>query len=114
MLKFDNKYYQNVVKRYGYTFCNELVSPLDGFTNKEMLNWLCAYNLDENLSKLIRTKNTLVIMGIGVNKEPHIGTISQILRAIYFQNRGYDVQIILGDLDSYNSRTSQIEYVKKM
>lgn len=113
MLKFDNEYYQNVVKRYGYTFCNELVKPLQGFTSKEMLNWLCAYNLNENISKIITTMNTLVIMGVGVNKEPHIGTISQILRAIYFQNRGYDVQIILGDLDSYNSRTSQIEYVKK-
>lgn len=113
MLKFDNDYYQKVVKRYGYTFCNELVEPLEGFTKKEMSNWLCAYNLNTDISSLITTNNTLVIMGIGVNKEPHIGTISQILRAIYFQNRGYDVQIILGDLDSYNSRTSQIEYVKK-
>lgn len=113
MFKFDNEYYQNVVKRFGYTFCKELVNPLEGFTIKEMSNWLCAYNLNKDISKEITTKNTLVIMGIGVNKEPHIGTISQILRAIYFQNRGYDVQIILGDLDSYNSRTSQIEYVKE-
>lgn len=34
MLKFDNDYYQKVVKRYGYTFCNELVEPLEGFTKK--------------------------------------------------------------------------------
>lgn len=113
MLKFDNEYYQKVVKRYGYMFCNELVNPLEGFTMKEMSNWLCAYNLNNDISKEITTRNTLVIMGVGVNKEPHIGTISQILRAIYFQNRGYDVQVILGDLDSYNARTSQIEYVKK-
>ena len=111
MFKFDNNYYQNIVNRYGYTFCNELLNPLEGFTKKEMSNWLCAYNLNEDVSRLITKRNTLVIMGVWVNREPHIGTISQILRAIYFQNRGYDVQVILGDLDSYNARTSEIEYV---
>ena len=117
MLRYDKFYYQDIVERFGYKFCNEMTDLLPGFSFEEMQNWLCGYNLNTEIVHGISNENTLVILGIGTNNVPHIGTISQILRGIYFQKKGYKVQIILGDIDSYNSRSSSIvsvtESVKK-
>lgn len=40
-----------------------------------------------------------------------MGTLSQILRAIFLQKNGLKVQIVLGDLDSYNARNQPLEVV---
>ncbi|MBR3176254.1 hypothetical protein IKF26_02560 [Candidatus Saccharibacteria bacterium] len=113
MLRYDEFYYQDIVERFGYKFCNEMTDLLPGFSFDEMQNWLCGYNLNTEVIHGISKENTLIILGVGTNHEPHIGTISQILRGIYFQKRGYKVQIILGDIDSYSSRSSSITSVTK-
>lgn len=38
-----------------------------------------------------------------------MGTLSQILRAIFLQQAGFDVQFVLGDLDSYNARNQSLD-----
>ena len=40
-----------------------------------------------------------------------MGTLSQILRAIFLQKSGLKVQIVLADLDSYNARNQPLEVV---
>lgn len=109
MLEFNKRYYEQLVKAYGYDFCKDIHGTLENFSQDDMRKWLCAFNLSDSILNAITHKNTLVIMGIGVNSEPHIGTISQILRALYFQSCGYNVEIILGDLDSYNARAFQMD-----
>lgn len=38
-----------------------------------------------------------------------MGTLSQILRAIFLQQAGFEVQFVLGDLDSYNARNQSLD-----
>lgn len=113
MLYYGDFYYKDIVERFGYKFCNEMTVLLPGFSFDEIQNWLCGYNLEAEVVCDISKENTLVTLGVGTNHEPHIGTISQILRGIYFQKKGYKVQIILGDIDSYNSRSSSIANVTR-
>lgn len=112
MIKFNQQYYENVVKENGYEFCSDMKIPLPELTISEMQKWLCVYNLSENLLLNLDKKDTLFIAGVGVNKEPHIGTISQLLRILYMQSKGYNVQIILGDLDCYNARGTDLNHIK--
>lgn len=42
MLRYDEFYYQDVVERFGYKFCNEMTDLLPGFSFDEMQNWLCG------------------------------------------------------------------------
>lgn len=109
MIRFNEEYYRNLASENGYAFCKDLAEPLPGFTLAEMQNWLCAYNFTEDIC----LEDTLVVMGVGVNGVPHMGTVSQFLRAIFFQQKGYKVQIILGDLDSYNARSSNTEKINE-
>lgn len=109
MLKFNRQYYEGLVKKYGYDFCKDISSNLENFSKEDLQKWLCAFNLSPEMLKVINPQNTIILMGIGINAEPHMGTISQILRALYFQSNGYYVEIILGDLDSYNARAFQLD-----
>ncbi|MDO4611628.1 MAG: hypothetical protein Q4B34_02100 [Candidatus Saccharibacteria bacterium] len=110
MLQFNKEYYDRIVHENDYTFCKNLKRPLPNLSLEEMRSWLCAYNLEGD----IQPSNTLVLMGIGVNNVPHMGTVSQFLRAIFLQQRGYKVHIILGDLDSYNLRGSGVKEAGKI
>ncbi len=112
MIRFNQEYYEKVVNQNGYKFCANLEMPLPGLSVSEMQKWLCVYNLPSNLVTNLDPKDTLFIAGVGVNREPHIGTISQLLRMLYLQKKGYNVQIILGDLDCYNARGTDLESIR--
>lgn len=114
MITFNQDYYENVVRQNGYVFTKDLEAPLTNLTLDDMKKWLCVYNLSRNVAQNVDPRNTLIISGIGANKEPHIGTLSQILRVIYMQKKGYNAQIILGDLDCYNARGKDMNYVKEI
>ena len=114
MIKFNQQYYEKVVKRNGYVFCDRMKMALPNLTSHDMQKWMCTYNLSENLLREMNPAETIVIAGVGANKEPHIGTVSQLLRMIYLQSKGYNVQIILGDLDCYNARGSDMNYVQEI
>ena len=53
----------------------------------------------------------IISTGVGLSGIPHMGTLSQILRAIFMQKNGFNVQLVLGDLDSYNARNKDFHYV---
>lgn len=110
MIKYDNKYYNNIVNRYNYELVESL--PKENFgTNSK---WYCSYNLKPFLDGISTNKKQLVIMGIGINGVPHIGTVSQMLKAIYLQKQGFNVQIILGDLDVYGARAKSLKDINRL
>ena len=113
VLYYNDKYYEEVVRTYGYTPCRDMTAPLPGFTISDMKQWFCGYNLGESQISRITKENTFVTLGLAVNREPHIGTVSQILRGIFFQKKGYKVQIVLGDIDCYSARASSIKLAEK-
>ena len=113
MLRYDESYYEKIANEFNYIFCKDMTNPLPKFSCSEMQKWLCGYNLDRKMVNNITEDNTFITLGVGTNSEPHIGTIAQILRGIYFQAKGYKVQIVLGDIDSYNSRSSNMSDLTK-
>lgn len=110
MIKYDNKYYDNIVNKYNYELVDNLPKENFGINNK----WYCSYNLKPFLDGISTNKKQLVIMGIGINGVPHIGTVSQMLKAIYLQKQGFNVQIILGDLDVYGARAKSLKDINKL
>ncbi len=109
---FDKNYYQTIMKEFGYNPIEfEPISFSLGSFSKEDLqkNWLCHMN-GENFSASYKTgRSTIVTTGFGISGEPHMGTLSQILRAIRLQKNGMNVQIVLGDLDAYNGKNIPLE-----
>ena len=111
MIKYDNNYYEEIMKKYKYDPIKPFLS-VDKFEAEK--NWLCSYNLDKFTKGFNKGEKCLVIMGMGINGVPHFGTLSQILKAIYLQKQGIEVQIILGDLDVYGARSTPLEDIKKL
>lgn len=111
MIKYDDEYYKKIIKKYKYKKINEFLS----IDKKDLKNkWFCSYNLDSFIEGVKLNEKSLVIMGIGINDIPHLGTISQIMRAIFLQKQGLTVQIILGDLDVYGARSKSLEEINKL
>lgn len=116
MLRFDDEYYQNVIKEHHYDPMD--FNPIDFSLNhisprNLRYKWLCHYKGDAFAEALRRKDNCIVTTGIGLSGTPHLGTLSQILRAIFLQKNGLKVQIVLGDLDSYNARNQPLEVVRE-
>lgn len=114
MLRFDDGYYQEVIRKYHYDPME--FNPIDfnlNQINSRVLQykWLCHYHGNTFSEALHDKKNCIVTTGIGLSGIPHLGTLSQILRAIFLQKNGLKVQIVLGDLDSYNARNQPLEVV---
>ena len=111
MIKYDNKYYDEVIKKYNY----DEIKPFLDITNESLNNkWICSYNLNDFVKGLEKNEKCIAIMGIGINGIPHIGTVSQILKAIYLQKKGFFVQIILGDLDVCGARSTPLAEINKL
>ena len=115
---FTRDYYQRLKQEYDYEYASEL-SPLEfDFPSKSTLElfrkkFSLHYGYDEWLSSSNNEKS-IITTGIGLSGPPHMGTIYQIMNAIFFQSLGYKVQFILGDLDSYNSRNKELKYVRTL
>lgn len=100
---FTTSWYEQVIREYDY-------SPL-GFNSinhqiaampLELANqlWLCEYDFSHEIDD----GKTLFTTGIGLSGVPHMGTVSQVIRAVLLQQYGCDVQIVLGDVDAYTGR----------
>lgn len=114
MLRFDDKYYQNVIKMHHYDPMD--FNPIDFSLNQIsptnlQYKWLCHYRGNDFAEALRSGKKCIITTGIGLSGTPHLGTLSQILRAIFLQKNGLKVQIVLGDLDSYNARNQPLDVV---
>lgn len=114
MLRFDDGYYQDVIKKHHYDPMefNPIDFNLNQITPRVLqYKWLCHYKGNDFANALHDGKNCIVTTGIGLSGTPHLGTLSQILRAIFLQKNGLKVQIVLGDLDSYNARNQPLDIV---
>lgn len=111
MIKYDNDYYKKVISNYKYDYVSSFPKITD---NEFQEKWLCSYNLNEFLKGFSLKEKSIIIMGIGINGVPHLGTVSQILKAITLQKHGYFVEIILGDLDVYGARAKPIKEVLRL
>lgn len=115
MIKFDDEYYRNVIKKYGYNAMD--FKPIDfslSSISSDVMKqkWLCHYKAEEFVDG-VNNKKQIITTGIGLSGTPHMGTLSQILRAIFLQKSGFEVQFVLGDLDSYNARNQSPEVLKE-
>ena len=77
--------------------------------------WLCHHDANK-FSQLFNDSpdTSIITTGIGLSGAPHMGTLSQITKAIKLQEAGLNVQFVLGDLDSYNGKQKDMEYVRKL
>ncbi len=107
-ITFDRKYYSSIMKEFGYNPLEfEKINFSLGNLKKDDLQrmWLCHHDGNSFARDLEKGKKIIVSTGFGLSGEPHIGTLSQILRSIALQKAGIPVQIVLGDLDAYNGKT---------
>lgn len=116
MVKFDQSYYQKTVQDFGYDPFD--FKPLDfrlgGIDSVTMARkWLCHHEGDSFAENLSQGKPGIVTSGIGLSGVPHVGTLSQIMRAVFLQKNGINVQFVLGDLDSYNARGQSLDRVRE-
>ena len=117
---FDKKYYNSLMKEFSYNPLEfEKINFSLGNLKKDDLQrmWLCHHDGDIFARDLKKGRKIIVSTGFGLSGEPHIGTLSQILRSIALQKAGIPVQIVLGDLDAYNGKNvplkRTIELAKK-
>lgn len=112
MIKFDDEYYEKTIKKYGYNSMDFKPIDFDLKTiGKDVMKekWLCHYKAEQFVDGVKQDKKQIITTGIGLSGTPHMGTLSQILRAIFLQQAGFEVQFVLGDLDSYNARNQSLD-----
>jgi tryptophanyl-tRNA synthetase len=108
---FDEGYYREVIERNGYDPLEfeSIEFTLGRATEAELRSkWLCHHQGAAVAQCVARGGRAIVTTGVGLSGAPHLGTISQITRAIFLQRAGLDVQFVLGDLDSYNARNQSL------
>ena len=114
MLRFDDTYYRDLIQKHHYDAMdfNPIDFELNGISTRVLqYKWLCHYKGNVFADALHDGQKCIVTTGIGLSGTPHLGTLSQILRAIFLQRAGLNVQLVLGDLDSYNARNQPLEVV---
>ncbi len=116
IIKFDKEYYNSLMKEYGYDPLEfERINFSLGKFSKEDLQrkWLCHQGCDK-FARNLNKKKSIVTTGLGLTGVPHIGTLSQILRAVSMQKAGIPVQMVLGDLDAYNHKSKPLKDALKL
>lgn len=116
-MKFDTAYYESVIDQHSYErlglgtidFGLAGMSPDDLHTK-----WVCHTGARQFAEAAAAGQPATVTTGVGLGGPPHAGTLFQLLRAIKLQQCGLDVQIVLGDLDSYNARKTPLNSVREL
>lgn len=103
-LSFDSNHYAGVIREYGYDpvgFSSVPMMPALTHEADEQVLRCCSYNVGDVLQP---DQQILFSTGIGMSGCPHMGTVSQIVRARMLQKAGYRMQLVLGDIDAYTGR----------
>ncbi|MFR9725050.1 hypothetical protein ACL02R_17050 [Streptomyces sp. MS19] len=116
-MKFDTAYYESVIEQHRYErlgfgaidFGMAGMGPDDLRTK-----WVCHTGAGRFAEAVAAEWPTIVTTGVGLGGPPHAGTLFQLLRAIKLQQCGLRVQIVLGDLDSYNARRTPLDLVRRL
>jgi len=116
-IRFDDAHYKKIMKKFNYepSRFSRINFALRAVLEEDLqLRWLCHHDADKASKRMAEGRKTTVSTGIGISGVPHIGTISQIMRAAYLQKAGIDVRFVLGDLDAYNGKNKELGYVLEM
>ncbi|MFI5808572.1 hypothetical protein [Streptomyces sp. NPDC051561] len=115
-MKFDTAYYENVVVQHCYERLGlgAIDFGLAGMSPDDLrTKWMCHTGARGFAEAVAAGQAATITTGVGLGGPPHAGTLFQLLRAIKLQQQGLDVQIVLGDLDSYNARRTPLEKVRR-
>lgn len=110
-IKMNRDFVQNIMLKEGYSPIKESISigsicDLNFLTSK----FSCHYNLGK-FNDVQKSKQHL-ITGFGPTNAPTGGTLSIILRAIFFEREtGIDSTIIISNLGAFNSRNINLEKI---
>lgn len=112
---FGPDLYKSIIREFGYddSFFEGFTKNIHNFSAADLQRvFLChkgLYDFDKapNDQKAITT-------GLGLSGMPHIGTLSQIYRLSLLKQSGYNVQLVLGDLDAYNGKKVSMQRVNEL
>ncbi|MEV7680627.1 hypothetical protein AB0O64_19090 [Streptomyces sp. NPDC088341] len=116
-MKFDTAYYENVIDQHRYERLGlgAIDFPLAGMNPDDLrTKWVCHTGARQFAEAVASGQPAIVTTGVGLGGPPHAGTLFQLLRAVKLQQCGLDVQIVLGDLDSYNARRKPLHLVRRL
>lgn len=102
---FSEDYYEGVIRDHGYNKfeLQRFNFDLGGLNAAELnLRYLCHFRAPDFLAAA--TDSRIITTGFGMSGAPHMGTMSQIIKMIKFQEAGERCQIVLGDLDAHNGK----------
>lgn len=110
-VRMDRDFVQNIILKEGYSPINKSIA----IGSVSELNFLkskfsCHYNLDK-FNDVPKSKQHLVT-GFGPTNAPTGGTLSMILRAIFFEREtGIDSTIVISNLGAFNSRNIALDKI---
>ncbi|MGP3691081.1 hypothetical protein ACTVZO_41520 [Streptomyces sp. IBSNAI002] len=116
-MRFDAAYYDHVIDEHRYERLGLGAIDFDfaGMSREDIATkWVCHTGAREFADAVSSGQSAIVTTGVGLGGPPHAGTVFQLLRAIKLQQQGLDVQIVLGDLDSYNARRIPLQAVRHL
>ncbi len=113
---FDDSYYSEIIKKYNYNpvdfkKINFSINNLDIATLES--KFVCHHNGDVFVDNMKKGQKSIITTGFGLSGNPHLGSISEMLKIVAFSKAGLNTQVVLGDLDSYNARNQEIDIVRK-
>ncbi len=114
---FGPDYYSKVMSEFGYSPLKfEQISFSMGNMSIDTLQqqWLCHAGVADIVLNDVHNPKMIATTGFGLSGIPHIGTLTQIMKAIRLQKAGIDVQIVLGDLDAYNGKMIPLEKTQEL
>lgn len=112
---FDKEAYKTIIEEFGYdtSFIDGFSRSIKNFTKADLQRiFLCHSGLYDFDSA--RSSDKLVTSGLGISGIPHIGTLSQIYRLDLLNRAGYNVQLVLGDLDAYCGKKTPFDYTQDL
>jgi len=112
---FGPDLYKSIIEEFGYddSFFEGFTKNINHFSADDLQKvFLCHTGLYE--FDAAQDDQKVVTTGLGLSGVPHIGTLSQIYRLSLLSKSGYNVQLVLGDLDAYNGKTVSMPRVNEL
>jgi tryptophanyl-tRNA synthetase len=116
-MRFDTAYYDSVIDQHRYERLGlgAIDFGLAGMSPDDLrTKWVCHTGARQFAEAATAGQPATATTGVGLGGPPHAGTLFQLLRAVKLQQCGLDVQIVLGDLDSYNARRTPLDSVRQL
>lgn len=114
---FNQRYYEAVIREHGYSDVefSTVDFALENYDVQSMQRrFLCHHNGNRFAEAVRSGEKAIVTTGFGMSGNPHLGTISQIIKLCDLNRHGMTTQAVMGDLDSYNARNQDLDEARKL